>query len=141
MRISAMTERCWIGTAIPALAVLACLCPSTGCRITIGSLQSQTDTRTRVPPPPPSTEGLSLAAPTVGLFIGVSEYGQRAGVPSTAAHTLSAALLHEPFFVGAMLAVSELRKADLKIPADNYFKAHAKAVCAVAFTPRMGRCL
>lgn len=40
---------------------------------------------------------LKLAVPTVGLFIGVSNYGPGAGVFSTPAHGLSAGLFEDPF--------------------------------------------
>ncbi len=88
----------------------------------------------KTPPVPPSTVGLSLAAPTVGLFIGVSDYGERASAFPTPAHTLSAALMYEPFFNAATRSDTTIRKETLGIPINNYVKAHTKAVCAVAFS-------
>lgn len=47
------------------------------------TVESRIEGTTKTPPVPPSTRGLSLAAPTVGLFIGVSDYGERASVLPT----------------------------------------------------------
>ena len=96
--------------------------------------RTSSDIQVQVPFMPPETRGLSLAEPTVGLFVGVSEYGERANVYSTPAHTLSAALLYEPFFQAATLSDEMLRKEELGIPDRNYFEDHKSAVCAVAFT-------
>lgn len=95
---------------------------------------TNTHTALTYPPPPPSTEGLALVFPTVGLFIGVSEYGQPSTMPFTPAHTLSAALLHQAFFDAATRSEQNSRKKALGIPASNYFDTHTKSVCAAAFS-------
>jgi WD40 repeat protein len=102
----------------------------------IGRSSSQSTDRTSITaqPPPPRTEGISLAAPTVGLFIGVSDYARDA-LPSTPAHTLSAALMYEPFFNAATGSDLRLSKDALGIPYDSFLKGHARSVCDVAFSP------
>lgn len=118
-------------TAHIAASIL--VCASLGC--SSHSVRSTTRTTITAQPPPPRTEGISLPAPTVGLFIGVSDYGERATVYSTPAHTLSAALMYEPFFNAAAGSETALRKEALGIPADNYDKPHARSACGVAFSP------
>ncbi|HME44996.1 MAG TPA: hypothetical protein VKF36_18025 [Syntrophorhabdales bacterium] len=58
-------------------------------------------------------EQLHLVAPTVGLFIGVSEYeenGKKAGVLPTVAHALSASLFQSPFYQAAFFHSSNTRE-------------------------------
>ena len=127
-RLGAFTH---LTTAV-ATGVMSLRTPVSGALQTVRSSTAWTSKTPRVPP---STQGLSLAAPTVGLFIGVSEGPtSRAGVFPTPAHTLSAALMYEPFFNAATRSDTGLRKTALGIPANPYVKAHAKAVCAVAFS-------
>jgi len=83
------------------------------------------------PQTPYPTDGLSLAFPTVALFIGVSDYGEAAKVTSTPAHSLGAAVMYDTF-VGA--AANAENKA-LFIPSVNYFKGGAEAICGLVFSP------
>jgi WD40 repeat protein len=99
------------------------------------TVNSHTDIKYKYPPPLRAPQGISLVAPTVGLFIGVSEYAERSGMNPTPAHTLSAALMYSPFFNAATKAETDDRKNALGIPDDNYFQDHSKTVCAVAFSP------
>lgn len=55
------------------------------------------------------TQPLTLANPLVMTSIGVNRYGKTAGVWSTAAHLLSAAIFHEPFKVAAEKTKQQLR--------------------------------
>ena len=82
------------------------------------------------PQTPYRTDGLLSASPTVGLFIGVSDYGQAAKVTSTPAHSLGAAVMYEAF----LGAVTSADNESLNLPADNYFKGGAEAICALAFS-------
>ena len=97
--------------------------------------QTQTSSFTfqwEIPPKTPyPTDGLSLAVPTVGLFIGVSDYGAGAGFDHTPAHTLGAAVMYDAF-VGA---ATNAEKHSLFIPTVNYFKGGTEAVCGVVFSP------
>lgn len=83
------------------------------------------------PKTPASTEGLSFIFPTVGLFIGVSDYGEAAKVTSTPAHTLGAAAMYEAFVDAATASEYEA----LGIPGEQYFKEDSQAICAIAFSP------
>jgi len=87
---------------------------------------------------PPSTEGLALEAPTVGLFIGVTDYEPKSGLPKeqqkTLAHTLSAAVMHQAFFDGVTRSEEVERKRSLGIPDDNYLSIHTKPICSIAFS-------
>jgi WD40 repeat protein len=86
-------------------------------------------------PPVRTPQNISLVAPTVGLFVGVSEYGDRAGMNSTPAHTLGAALMYSSFYNAATTAERDSRKVALGLPEDNYFHYHSSSVCAVAYSP------
>jgi len=90
---------------------------------------------TTAPQTPSPTDGLLLGQPTWGLFIGISDYGERAKVQPTPAHTLGAALMYEAFFNAAKRVQNE----GAGIPARNYFKTHKAAVCAAAFSPKRSR--
>src|SRR6266566_5530851 len=46
-------------------------------------------------------ENLHFVMPTVGLFVGVSEFEDKAKVVSTPAHALSAGFFQSPFFQSA----------------------------------------
>jgi WD40 repeat protein len=83
------------------------------------------------PKTPYSTEGLSFASPTVGLFIGVSDYGEAAKATPTPAHALGAAVMYEAF----VDAAARSEKKALDIPAKNYFKGGEGAICALVFSP------
>lgn len=50
------------------------------------------------PAPACPIDNVDFAIPSVGLFIGISNYREEAGVYSTAAHTISAATMLEPFY-------------------------------------------
>lgn len=52
------------------------------------------------------------AQPLVGLFIGISNYGIAAGYSPTPAHTISAALFREPFY---LTAAGDTQKNDLRL--------------------------
>ena len=83
------------------------------------------------PKTPSKTNGLSSAFPTVGLFIGVSDYAETAKVTSTPAHSLGAAIMYEAF-----LGAATSRDNDgINLPANNYFKGGSEAICALAFSP------
>jgi WD40 repeat protein len=58
-----------------------------------------------------------VAGPTTGLFIGVSEYSETAGVWSTPAHAFSAALFMAPFFIGGEQAIWQ----DLNMAVHGHF--------------------
>jgi hypothetical protein len=83
------------------------------------------------PKTPYPTDRLQSAFPTVGLFIGVSDYGKAAKVTSTPAHSLGAAVMYEAFLGAATSAENE----SLGLPAYNYFNGGAEAICALAFSP------
>jgi WD40 repeat protein len=90
---------------------------------------------TTKPQEPYPTDGLVLAQPTFGLFIGISDYDDRAKVQPTPAHTLGAALMYDAFFNAA----KRLESKRAGIPADNYAKIHETAVCSVTFSPSRSR--
>ncbi len=123
-----------VSTRILGALVLATLCATVGC-YSSHTVDSHTEYQYSFPPPLRTPQAISLVAPTVGLFIGVSEYGERSQMPPTPAHTLGAAFMYSPFFNAATRADSDDRKDALGIPDDNYFRDHAKSVCAVAFSP------
>ncbi len=83
------------------------------------------------PKVPYPTDGLSFSFPTVGLFIGVSDYGEPAKVTSTPAHALGAAVMYEAFVGAATRSENEA----LAIPAKNYFQGGDSAICALVFSP------
>lgn len=83
------------------------------------------------PKTPYPTNGLSFAFPTVGLFIGVSDYGEAAKVTSTPAHALGAAVMYEAFTNAATRSENKA----IAIPAPNYFRGGESAICALVFSP------
>jgi WD40 repeat protein len=83
------------------------------------------------PKTPYPTNGLSFAFPTVGLFIGVSDYGEAAKVTSTPAHALGAAVMYDAF----VNAATRSENKAIAIPAPNYFKGGESAICALVFSP------
>jgi WD40 repeat protein len=76
-----------------------------------------------------------LAVPVVGLFVGVSNYGDAAQVFSTPAHAISAALFQAPFYTGSQEARVYLRnQAILGRPLPIRLAGHSGAVLAAAFS-------
>lgn len=84
------------------------------------------------------TDNLALSFPTVGLFIGISQYDKEAGVQSTPAHTISAALMHEAFFDAALQSERALRGSRLNLPANNIWQRHSTRVNAVTLSSKGG---
>jgi WD40 repeat protein len=79
---------------------------------------------------------VALNVPVAGLFIGISNYNDQAGVWSTAAHALSASIFYEPFYRGK-IRQQEL-KSNLKYfknPGGLNLNVHGE-VCSVAFHPK-----
>lgn len=73
-----------------------------------GSVKTATPTCTF--PKKDLLDSLHLAMPTVGLFIGVSEYDEKAGVYSMPAHAISAGLFQSPFFQAAFFHTPEAKE-------------------------------
>lgn len=112
--------------ALLSLSIIALFAPAQQTKTSSITLQYEFKPKTPYP-----TDGLLSAFPTVGLFIGVSDYGEVAKVTSTPAHSLGAAVMYEAFLGAATSAENE----SLDLPAQNYFKRGAEAICALAFSP------
>ena len=61
--------------------------------------------------PPCAARGWALATPVAGLFVGVSDYSDRARVYPTWAHRISAIALHSPLQNAANETTDELKRA------------------------------
>jgi caspase domain-containing protein len=80
----------WVTALIAAACTSSCISyTSTSGTTTV----SVTDTFIRV-----HTARLKSVLPVIGVFVGVSNYGVKANVPTRPAHTISAALLYEIFY-------------------------------------------
>ncbi len=72
-----------------------------GCSFYYSSNSTSSRTTIHDTMPSCSLKGIQLALPTVGLFIGVSNYDESAQVWTTPAHSISAAMYREIFFQGS----------------------------------------
>lgn len=81
------------------------------------------------------TDDLRLAWPTVGLFIGVSQYEAKAKAVSTPAHSIAAALMHEAFYDAARESETQERRTLAAFPQPARWARHRGKVKVLAFSP------
>ena len=102
----------WAGTTILMVVVSGCMSIHLQEEV-IRSTEESTVMRPHcVMPLAKNLRTVRHAQPLVGLFIGISNYGTAAGYSPTPAHTISAALFREPFF---LTAAGDTQKNDLRL--------------------------
>lgn len=97
------------------------------------TLRNVTATSNTLPYP---IDNVDLTIPTVGLFIGISNYREEAGVYSTPAHTISAATMMEPFYRASRpFEKRKLNETILERKSSIILQPHEDTVNYVIFSP------
>jgi hypothetical protein len=97
-----------------SLVIIVLIIYSFGCSMSISKSSDHAVFEINTPacifPDKSDLERLHLVMPTVGVFIGVSEYGEKAQVFSTPAHATNAGLFQAPFYQAAFFHPSQAKE-------------------------------
>lgn len=128
-------ERAWSGFSATLVLAVAIVFGANACiSYSNHSYSTHTKTTTSATPPPPSASGLSLRRSTVALFVGVSNYDDRARVLSTPTHTLSAAQVRSSLYEAAKISGLHSLQKSLGLAARCCFRGRGGSVDAAVFT-------